>query len=161
MSSPQPVARGCSSRLFSLELTRDTRPGDLPATTSRQLRKLSIDGRIYLWKVHHRHRELLANGERRYAEMLTAFQREFGRRPVRVLFPATTEHGPGHPEGRGVVVDYEAPSRVINLNRPRIARLLIELSIGPGWTPAHLRGEVVVQNGFTFCARIRWSSTQL
>lgn len=116
--------------------------------SSPVLRKLTIDGRIYLWKVHHRHQELCSDGERRCTEVFTAFQREFGRRPVRVLFPSTGEHGPGYPGERGVVVDYRSPSRQVNLNRPRLAALLIELSLDVGWSPAVSRAEFVVQNGF-------------
>lgn len=116
--------------------------------TARKLRKLNIDGRIYLWRVHHRHQELCSDGERRCTEVFTAFQREHARRPVRILFPATAEHGPGYPGESGVVVDYEDPSRGINLNRPRLARLLIELALGAGWSPAVARSEFVVPNGF-------------
>jgi hypothetical protein len=66
----------------------------------------------------------------------------------RVLFPATGEHGPGYPGESGVVVDYRVPKRDINLNRPRLARLLIELALGVGWSPVVARGEFVVPNGF-------------
>jgi hypothetical protein len=115
---------------------------------SPQLRKLDLDGSIYLWRVHHRHLELSSDGERRCSEVFTAFQREFGRRPVRILFPETKEHGSGYPGQRGVVVDYRYPNRHINLNRPRLARLLIELAVRAGWSPAVLAREFVVANGF-------------
>jgi hypothetical protein len=98
--------------------------------------------------VHHRHQELCSDGERRCTEVFTAFQREHGRRPVRVLFPATGEHGPGYPGESGVVVDYRNPSCDINLNRPRVARLLIEVALAEGWSPATSPGQFVLSNGF-------------
>jgi hypothetical protein len=45
-------------------------------------------------------------------------------------------------------VDYRDPSRDINLNRPRVARLLIETALRQGWSPATSRGEFVLSNGF-------------
>lgn len=45
-------------------------------------------------------------------------------------------------------MDYRDATRELNLNRPRLARLLIELAVGLGWTPAASRGEFIVSNGF-------------
>ena len=115
---------------------------------SRKLRNLNVDGRTYLWRVHHRHEARCEDGELRCIEVFTAFLREHERRPVRILFPATDQHGPGYPGESGVVVDYRNPSRSINLNRPRLARLLIELALDAGWSPGESPGEFVVPNGF-------------
>jgi hypothetical protein len=47
-----------------------------------------------------------------------------------------------------VIVDYGTPTRHINLNRPRIARLLIELGLASGWAPSSPPRELLVADGY-------------
>ncbi len=116
--------------------------------TSRKLRTIKVGSLVCFWRVHHRHRSDTPPGTRRCVEVFTAFQEGHPSHPLRILFPETEEHGPGFPSQRGVVVDYLAPTRLINLNRPRIARLLIELGIAAGWAPSSSLREVLLVNGY-------------
>ena len=74
--------------------------------TSRRPRTIKLGSLVYLWRVHHRHR---IDGTPNCAEVFTAFHQEHPRKPVRIVFPETKEHGPGYPSQRGVVVDYQQP----------------------------------------------------
>lgn len=115
---------------------------------SRKPRTIRIGQIVYLWRVHHRHRPASPNFAHCCAEVFTAFAEGAPRRPARILFPETDEHGPGFPSQSGVVVDYREPTRYINLNRPRIARLLIELAVVSGWALDRYPGEHVIPNGY-------------
>jgi hypothetical protein len=112
------------------------------------MRKLTVGPSVYLWRVHHRHSPRGADGERRCAEVFSAYLVHFPGRPLRVLFPESAQHGPGFPSRSGVVVDYVQPTWHMNLNRPRAARLLIELAVLAGWAPSEARGEFVLSNGY-------------
>lgn len=116
--------------------------------TSRKLRTIRVGSLVCFWRVHHRHEPDSAPGTRRCLEVFTAFQEGHPSQPLRILFPETDEHGPGFPGQRGVVVDYRAPTRPINLNRPRIARLLIELGLASGWAANSSPRELLVVNGY-------------
>jgi hypothetical protein len=72
----------------------------------------------------------------------------FPKAPARVLFPETPEHGPGYPSQSGVVVDYQRPTQAVNLNHPRIARLVIELALAANWSPTTESREFVLPNGY-------------
>lgn len=116
--------------------------------TSRKLRTIGVGSLVCFWRVHHRHEPESALGTRRCLEVFTAFQEGHPNRPLRILFPETEEHGPGFPGQRGVIVDYRMPTRHINLNRPRIARLLIELGLASGWAPSSTQREWLVVDGY-------------
>jgi len=117
------------------------------AMTSRKLRTIQVGSLVCFWRVHHRHRPEPSD-VRPCVEVFTVFQQGHPNRPLRILFPETAEHGPGYPGQRGVIVDYRTPNRSINLNRPRIARLLIELGLASGWSPASASGELLIVNGY-------------
>lgn len=116
--------------------------------TSRKPRTIKVGTLVYFWRVHHRHRPAAPDGTRNCTEVFSAFVEGSPRRPARILFPETDEHGPGFPSQSGVVVDYREPAQHINLNRPRIARLLVELALVSGWAPDRSRGEFVIPNGY-------------
>ena len=115
----------------------------------KKLRKLVIGSYIFQWKIHHRHR---STGEKpisnSFEEVFTAFLETHPKTPVRILFPETSQHGPGFPSKTGVVFDYQHPQEQINLNRPKIARLLIQLALTEGWSPSTSTKEFQLNNGY-------------
>jgi hypothetical protein len=115
---------------------------------NRKPRSLTIGTAVYFWKVHHCHEPASAGGLRRCAEVFSAFFEGFRQSPVRVLFPESDQHGPGYVSQRGVVVDYKAPTWRLNLNRPRSARLLIEVAELAGWSPGESRQEFIIHDGY-------------
>ncbi len=116
---------------------------------SRQkLRRIVIGPDTYLWRVHHRHVAPAQRDGRGCTEVFTAFLENFPKAPARVLFPETPEHGPGYPSQSGVVVDYRRPTQAVNLNHPRIARLVIELALAANWSPTTGSREFVLPNGY-------------
>lgn len=116
--------------------------------TSRKPRTIKLAAVVYFWRVHHRHDAHRPTDGQRCAEVFTAFRERRPRSPVRILFPETEEHGPGFPRQSGVIVDYQEPARHINLNQPRLARLLIELAVAAGWEPHRSRGEFLLPDGY-------------
>ena len=117
---------------------------------SRKPRKLTFGDALYRWRAHHRHGPRLASEPRRCTEVFSAFREASPTCPLRVLFPETEEHGPGSPGQRGVVVDYCAPPWQLNLNRPKVARLLIELAVKSGWVPGPVPKEFIIHDGYAF-----------
>ena len=121
-----------------------------PHLVARQkLRKIVIGSDRFLWRVHHRH--VSAEEDRVInpcAEVFTAFLEGHTRARARVFFPETSEHGPGHISQAGVVLDYQRPEQPINLNLPRVARLVIELAIVEGWSPSTSATEFTIDNGY-------------
>jgi hypothetical protein len=115
--------------------------------SSRKPRTIRLGTTTYLWRVHHRHTPL-EDGKRACSEVFTAFHEAHPRKPVRIVFPETAEHGPGYPSQSGVVVDYQRPQEHLNLNRPLFPRLLITLAIRSGWAPAALKRELSIENGY-------------
>lgn len=125
---------------------------------NRKLRTIRVGAVLYLWWVNHkhsvpRHGLVTSEGEGGCREVFTAFAEGFPGQPARILFPESNKHGPGFPRQRGVVVDYKLPNLYINLNRPRIARLLIELAIAGGWIPGQSRREFVIPDGYRLLRR--------
>ncbi|MFT3764566.1 MAG: hypothetical protein QM820_03475 [Minicystis sp.] len=116
--------------------------------TSRKPRTIKVGAVVYFWRVAHRHGADRPIDGQRCTEVFTAFRERHPRRPVRILFRETEEHGPGFPRQSGVIVDYQEPARYINLNRPRLARLLIELAVAAGWEPDRARGEFILPDGY-------------
>lgn len=112
----------------------------------RKIRRISFDGQVFFWRVSHRH----AASREDCRDVFTAYAETHPRRPVRILFPWTADYGPGFPHQKGVVHDNRAPASSFNLNRPEVARGLIELALRAGWRPADQSAELVVENGFDF-----------
>ncbi len=110
-------------------------------------RTLRIGADVFGWRVYHRHREE-AKGERCCEDVFFAFDHARPGCGVRIVFRHTPEHGAGYPGQAGVIVDYRAPASAINLNRPKVARLLIELAKANGWSDPKRRGELVIEDGF-------------
>jgi hypothetical protein len=115
---------------------------------SRKLRALKLGPVVYFWRVRHCHNVGGPAGAFRCDEVFTAFHEKYPRSPVRIRFPDTEEHGPGFPGHLGGVVDYRDPTLYVNLNQPRVARLLIELAIASGWNPSQSRSEFLLADGY-------------
>lgn len=116
--------------------------------TSRKPRTIKLGAVVYFWRVHHRHDMNRPADNQGCTEIFTAFQERHPRSPLRILFPETEEHGAGFPRQSGVIVDYQEPARYLNLNRPRLARLLIELAVAAGWEPNRSRSEFLLPDGY-------------
>ena len=67
---------------------------------------------------------------------------------LRILFPESHLYGAGFPRQSGVVMDYREPTWDMNLNRPKAARILIELALIEGWEPRKGREEFEISNGY-------------
>jgi hypothetical protein len=118
--------------------------------TSRKPRTLRVGPLVYLWRVHHRHERTSAGDIQRCAEVFSAYREGFPSSRLRIVFPESDQHGPGFPRQKGVVADYRPPTFCLNLNRPKVARLLIELAVITGWAPTEHRREHLVPNGYDF-----------
>lgn len=108
-----------------------------------------IGADTFLWRVYHRH---VSREEERInnpcAEVFTAFLENHTKTPVRILFPETSQHGPGYPSQAGVILDYQHPKQPINLNFPSIARFTIQLALNEGWSPSTSTTELQIDNGY-------------
>jgi hypothetical protein len=128
----------------------------LPMTT-RNLRKLRVETASYFWRVYHRNAVAPAAGAAgqeqtdqridQRIEVFTASLEGARESPLRILFPATITHNSGSQMQRGMVFDYQHPQWSLNLNRPRSARLLIELAQLEGWVPEG-KGEFTIADGY-------------
>lgn len=107
---------------------------------SVDLRRIKVNGIAYRYRVHQR---ALEAGQ---VNVFSAFAASHPRAALRILFPASAEHGTGYIEQDGVVLDHREPRWEMNLHRPKAARVLIETGIAAGWKPEE--GGLVVENGF-------------
>src|SRR5688572_30099339 len=123
--------------------------------STRGLRRISLVSGRYFWRAGNRHHPGGPGVAHACAETFSAFLEQKRRSPLRVIFPEGQNHGPGYPSQMGIVVDYREPTWSVNLNRPAAARLLIELALLNGWSPATARGELVIANGYDFIRRQR------
>lgn len=112
----------------------------------RKIRRISFDGHVFFWRVSHRH----AKDGTDCRDVFTAFAETQPRRPLRIFFPWSESHGPGFPHQKAIVHDFRMPSWSINLNRPEIARRLIQAALRSGWNPSEQPAGLVVTNGFDF-----------
>ena len=118
--------------------------------TGKKSRKLTVDGVIYRWNVSHRHVLDVIDGRPHCSEMFWAYREGFRNHGCRMRFPESAEHGPGFPSQSGVVSDYRPPRWSLNLNRPAVARLLIELATGAGWVSDASGAPFIVDNAYDF-----------
>lgn len=131
----------------------------LPMTT-RNLRKLRVETASYFWRVYHRNTaaqttsDPTAGAEQadQRIEVFTASLEGARESPLRILFPATITHNSGSQMQRGMVFDHQHPQWSLNLNRPRSARLLIELAQLEGWVPEG-KGEFTIADGYDLVRR--------
>lgn len=107
---------------------------------SSKLRTLVVGERPYLWRVRHRHEIDEPLAARRCVEVFSAFTTDSRRGALRIRFPASSQQGSTYPEHAGGVVDYREPSWYLNLNRPAVARMLIEIANALGW-PSSSQGK--------------------
>jgi hypothetical protein len=105
------------------------------------LRKISVAGGQYLYRVQHRHG---AN----CVETFTAYLEGKKRAPLRILFVADSTRNAGYPE-TGVVWMHAAPADDRNLNTPSVAAELIRLGHAAGWSPESQPRSFVIEDGFT------------
>lgn len=110
----------------------------------RKIRRISFDGHVFFWRVSHRH----AKDGTDCRDVFTAFAETQPRRPLRIFFPWSESHGPGFPHQKAIVHDFRTPALTINLNRPEVARRLIELAVRTGWNPAVSTHPYEIANGF-------------
>lgn len=106
--------------------------------TTRNLRKLRVETASYFWRVYHRNVTTPTAVDELFnprIEVFTASLEGARDSPLRILFPATITHNSGSQMQRGVIFDHQHPQWSLNLNRPRSARLLIELAQLEGWVP--------------------------
>ncbi len=135
--------------------------------TTRNLRKLRIETASYFWRVYHRNattptasetqpdQPLAPPADRPASQRIEVFTASLdGAResPLRILFPATITHNSGSQMQRGMIFDYQHPQWNLNLNRPRSARLLIELAQLDGWVPEG-KGEFTIADGYELVRR--------
>lgn len=111
---------------------------------ARKIRRISFDGHVFFWRVSHRH----AKDGTDCRDVFTAYAETHPRRPLKILFPWTADHGPGFPHQAGIVHDFRTPGLTINLNRPEVARRLIELAVHTGWNPSEQPAGLVIEDGF-------------
>lgn len=117
---------------------------------SPSLRTMTLEGVVYRWQVRHRHDE--TESGRACCEVFSAFLPGFRGGPLRVFFRDSPTTGSEYIGRAGVVVDYAPPTRTYNLNRPLLAREIIELAVARGWNARRGTGPFVVENGFEWLA---------
>jgi hypothetical protein len=119
--------------------------------TTETLRKLTVDGVVYGWRVTHRHRP---DTQRRVCvNQFMAFRQGTSKAPLRILFPEGPAGGTGYIQQHGVVEVF-ASSMTLNLHRPKTAAALIRRrSRRPGRLPQHLENRVIFHAPRSFRAR--------
>ena len=119
------------------------------------MRKLTIGGVTYLWRLQHRHRaDENAPEGRRCQEVLTVYREGRKTAPLRVMFTAGEDRGAGYPEA-GVVTIYGPPPESFNLNGPGTVSAIIAQALETGWDPAEDRRPHEVEDGFEVLLAIR------
>jgi hypothetical protein len=112
------------------------------------MRRLSIGGETYLWRVLHRHvPDPAATEGRRCEEVLTVYRDGFKKAPLRIVFGAGEGRDAGYPEA-GVVTIYGPPPESFNLNQPGIVSAVIDRAIELGWSPEREYRPHIVEDGF-------------
>jgi hypothetical protein len=121
---------------------------------ARALRRLTVEGKIYVWKRSHSHVPTRGGGSR-CRETFTAFLEGKKRSPLRVCFEDGNARAAGYPMA-GVVWTKEACSEsYLNLNFPGVARRLIEAARDRGWRPESAITPWVVEDGFELYPALR------
>ena len=120
------------------------------------MRRLSIDGALYLWRVTHEH-EVGQQGRPLAGtcrEIFTAYLAGRKASPLRVVFAGGTLQ-PGYPEAGVVWIPGprtphgvpSPPSAELNLNLPSTAVKLIAYARNAGWTPELGKQSHVLEDG--------------
>lgn len=117
-------------------------------------RKLTLPSGVFTFIVSHRH-EGPAEARRDCTEVFAALMWGHHAGRLSVLFPESTDRGPLAVRLAGVVADLRPPGYQLNLNRPRVARFLIELMLDRGWAPRTERRGLTVANGYDFLVEHR------
>ena len=97
-------------------------------------RSITFDGHVWRVRVHHRHAPPAC------AEVLSVFRADRPGRVARVVFREGEGRGRGWPGASGAIVD-AAGGLDLNLHRPVVARLVVELAIAAGFDPDGPRAE--------------------
>lgn len=108
------------------------------------LRSLTVDARLYRWRVYHRHHP--PSG---CAEVVYACAAGFRQSGLRLFFP----EGPGRFSDAGEVFDLGEPPWALPLHRPKAVAHLIRLARLHGWAPETSRREHVVEAGHDLVRR--------
>jgi hypothetical protein len=111
---------------------------------------LVLDDQTYLFRVEHQHDHPSSTEPRVCVEVFVAYVPSPRRHSIRLRFPAGKDQFSPWPGHIGGVCDYRAPRWYLNLNRPRVARFLIELAISLGWPHASDGRHLVVADGYAF-----------
>jgi hypothetical protein len=116
-------------------------------TLTENLRKLTVDGVVYGWRVTHRPRP--AAPHKACVDQLMAFRQGTSRAPLRILFPAGPAGGPEYIQRHGVV-EIRASSITLNLHRPKTVAALIQRALDLGWSTKPM----LVEDGFSFVSAL-------
>lgn len=112
------------------------------------MRRLTIDGRRFLWRRRHRHSESHPGG---CAEVLRIHAEGSKRAPLEISFAESERWRVGYPQ-EGVVWS-EGGSVSYNLNRPAVVAALIQSALGSVWDPDAGTRPVLVDDGIALLER--------
>ena len=104
------------------------------AAVSEEIRRITVDGIRYGWRVTHRHRPTKQGSTQRICvTRFMAFREGTSRAPLRISFVEGSTGGPGYIQEHGVVLVHGS-SIVLNLHLPGTAAALIRRAVDRGWS---------------------------
>jgi hypothetical protein len=119
------------------------------------MRRLTIGGKTFLWRVRHHHVPDPASADGlRCREVLTVYREGSKQAPLRVTFSAGEGRGAGSPEA-GVVTIYGPPHEPFNLNEPGIVSSIIAKAVETGWDPEAEHRPHEIEDGFALLLAVR------
>ena len=110
------------------------------------LRRIVVDGRIFLWTRRHRH--FLGEKGKACEERLTLYEEGYKRSPLHVWFRCTEIWEAGYPMD-GVVWRKDR-KEAYNLNRPAVVEALIRHGLGEGWMPGTALGAMDAEDAYAW-----------
>jgi hypothetical protein len=111
------------------------------------LRRLTLEGRTFLWRRLHTHAPAGA-AARDCAERVVVFLEGAKRGPLELFFREDASWKVGYPQS-GALFRAE-PLRVYDLHRPKVIAALVRHALGVGWAPETARAPFMVQDGLAF-----------
>ena len=113
------------------------------------LRKITVDGVAYGWRVTHRHRP--NSPGKVCVDQFAAFRQGTSRAPLRIYFLAGLAGGPEYIQRHGVVEIRDSPMTLnLNLHKPKTAAALIRRAVALGWSMEPM----IVEDGFSFVSAL-------
>lgn len=115
------------------------------------MRRLTIDGRQFLWRRRHLHARSNPRGV--CAEVLRVYAEGNKRSPLEIFFTDCADWRAGYPQA-GIVWS-TSDSRTYNLNRPAVVEALVRCTLGSAWDPDSGTRPVTVDDGIHLLERSR------